>query len=79
MNFFRIIVKLLLVIGALNWGLIGFFKYNLIANLFGGEASAVARIIFSLVGLAGLYAITCFCKACSLCGCGCCKKNNGQQ
>lgn len=74
---------LLLVVGALNWGLVGFFKYNLIANIFGGEASTVARIIFALIGLAGLYSISCLCKACPFCGpgassCGCGKKGGDQ-
>lgn len=48
--------KLLLVIaliGALNWGLIGFFNFNLVAAIF-GEGSTASRIVYALVGLAGL-------------------------
>lgn len=45
------------IIGAINWGLIGFFDYNLVGSLF-GEGSAFTRIIYSLVGLSGLYLIT---------------------
>ncbi|MFL5348451.1 MAG: DUF378 domain-containing protein [Hyalangium sp.] len=46
------------IIGALNWGLIGFFNWNLVDAIFGGGAreqtSALARLIYALVGLAGL-------------------------
>ncbi len=65
----RFVAKLLMVIGSLNWGLVGFFGYDLIGDLFGGMTSAGARIIFALVGLAGLYGIAMLCRCCS-CGCG---------
>ncbi|WP_062350340.1 DUF378 domain-containing protein [Bacillus kwashiorkori] len=48
------IALVLTIIGALNWGLIGFFQYDLVAAIFGGQASALSRIIYGLVGLAGL-------------------------
>lgn len=48
----------LVIIGAINWGLIGFFGFDLVASLFGGQTSLLSRIIYSVVGLAGLYAIT---------------------
>lgn len=44
------------IIGAVNWGLIGFFDFNLVAFLFG--ASLLAKIVYALVGLCGLYLIT---------------------
>lgn len=44
----------LVVIGALNWGLIGFFEFDLVGAIF-GEMSALSRIIYDLVGLSGLY------------------------
>ncbi|MDR2940203.1 MAG: DUF378 domain-containing protein [Clostridiales bacterium] len=47
----------LIIIGAINWGLVGFFRFDLIATLF-GEATMLSRIIYALVGLAGLYALT---------------------
>lgn len=47
------------VIGAINWGLIGFFNFNLVGFLF-GNASWLTRIIYALVGIAGLYLITLF-------------------
>ncbi|WP_142413157.1 DUF378 domain-containing protein [Hathewaya massiliensis] len=49
----------LVVIGAINWGLIGFFRFDLVAALF-GNMTAFSRVIYSLVGLAGLYAISFF-------------------
>ncbi len=48
------IALLLTIIGAINWGLIGFLKFDLVASIFGGQSSIPARIIYSLVGLAGL-------------------------
>ena len=42
------------IIGAINWGLIGFFHFDLVAALFGGQGSIISRIIYSLVGIAGL-------------------------
>lgn len=48
----------LVIIGAINWGLIGLFSFDLIGALFGGQTALLSRIIYSLVGLAGLYAIT---------------------
>ncbi len=49
---------ILVIVGALNWGLIGLFQYDLVASLFGGQASLLSRIIYSLVGLAGAYCIS---------------------
>ena len=48
----------LTVIGAVNWGSIGLFKFDIVGFLFGGSGSLVSRIIFTLVGLAGLWTIT---------------------
>ena len=52
------IVLTLVIIGALNWGLIGFFGFDLVTSIFGGSVFWVSRAIFALVGLAGLYALT---------------------
>lgn len=57
MKFVNCLCLTLTIIGAINWGLVGFFNYNLVDALF-GEGSAFSRIIYSLVGLAGLYLIT---------------------
>ncbi|WP_342432818.1 DUF378 domain-containing protein [Neobacillus sp. FSL H8-0543] len=48
------IALILTIIGAINWGLIGFFQFDLVASIFGGQDSALSRIIYGLVGLAGL-------------------------
>lgn len=50
----------LIIIGALNWGLIGFFQFDLVATLFGGMTSWLSRIVYALVGLAGLYGLSLF-------------------
>lgn len=47
----------LVLIGALNWGLVGFFKFDLVAALFGGAEALLSRIIYALVGLSGLIVI----------------------
>jgi len=55
----RIIDKIalaLIVIGAINWGLIGLFRFNLVELLF-GDMTVLARIVYSLVGISGLWGI----------------------
>ena len=47
----------LAIIGAVNWGLIGFFNFNLVALIF-GSMSWISRIIYALVGLSGLYLLS---------------------
>jgi len=46
------------IIGSLNWGLIGIFGFDLVGWLFNGQGSVVSRIIFTVVGLAGLWCIS---------------------
>lgn len=48
----------LLIIGGVNWGLIGILQFDLVAWLFGGMASLMSRIIYTLVGLSALWCIT---------------------
>ena len=52
------IALILVVIGALNWGSVGLFSFDSGAFLFGGQTGAVSRIIYTLVGIAGLWCIT---------------------
>lgn len=52
------IALILAIIGALNWGLIGLFTFDLVAWICGGAGTVVARIIYSLVGLAGIWCIS---------------------
>ena len=47
----------LVVIGAINWGSIGLFKFDIVGWLFGGQAALLSRLIFTLVGIAGLWCI----------------------
>lgn len=49
----------LVIIGAINWGLVGFFKFNLVDTLF-GTMSMLSRIVYALVGLSGIYCIKMF-------------------
>lgn len=48
---------ILVIIGALNWGSIGIFGFDLVGAICGGQGSVFARIIFTVVGIAGLWAI----------------------
>lgn len=50
-------VLILVIIGAVNWGLIGFFGLDLVAFLF-GSMSLISRIIYAVIGLCGLYAVS---------------------
>ena len=50
------IALLLIIIGAINWGLIGFFNFNLVDTIF-GNMSIISRIIYALVGISGLWEI----------------------
>ncbi len=52
------ITLILSIIGAINWGLIGFFQFDLVAAIFGGEDAGMARFIFILVGISGLISIS---------------------
>ena len=48
------VALILVIIGGLNWGLVGLFKFNLVAAIF-GDMSAISRVIYTLVGIAVLY------------------------
>ncbi|MCI8805870.1 MAG: DUF378 domain-containing protein [Clostridiales bacterium] len=48
----------LVIIGAINWGLIGFFQFDLVATIFGGTGFWLTRVIYALVGIAGLYSLS---------------------
>ena len=52
------IALILVIVGALNWGSIGLFSFDVVGWLFGGQGAIVSRIIFTLVGLAGLWCIS---------------------
>ena len=52
------IALVLVIIGALNWGLIGIFSFDLVAWLFGGQTAIISRIGYTLGGLAGIWCIS---------------------
>ena len=52
------IALILVIVGALNWGSVGIFGFDAVGWLFGGQLAILSRIIFTLVGLAGLWSIT---------------------
>ena len=56
------VALILTIVGAINWGSIGIFGFDIVDSLFGGQLSVFSRIIFTIVGLAGLWAITFFFK-----------------
>ena len=61
---FNYFVLKLVIIGAINWGLIGFFKFDLVAFLF-GQMTWLSRIVYAIVGISGLYTISLFGRVCS--------------
>jgi len=64
----RFVAMLLVVVGALNWGLVGFFQFDLVNYLLGSYAPA-DTVVYDIVGVAGVYVILCAIFCC----CGCCK------
>lgn len=62
MNWLSKIALILVIIGAINWLLVGVFQWDLVTALFGGDtfrtSSGLSRIIYTLVGIAGLYSIS---------------------
>ena len=60
-NWLDVLALTLIIIGAINWGLIGFFNLDVVSLLF-GTLSAISRIVYAVVGIAGLYAIVLFWK-----------------
>lgn len=62
MNWLSKTALILVIIGAINWLLVGVFQWDLVTAIFGGDtfraSSGVSRLIYSLVGLAGIYSIT---------------------
>ena len=49
---------IIMIIGALNWGLVGIFQFDLVAAIFGGMSGVVSRIIYTLVGIAAIWGVT---------------------
>ena len=52
------IALLLAIIGGINWGCVGLFRFDLVAYLFGGQTATVSRVVYTLVGLAALWCVS---------------------
>ncbi len=50
----EMVALVLVVVGAVNWGLVGLAQFDLVAALFGGQSAVISRVVYSLVGLAGV-------------------------
>ena len=55
-----ILALILSIIGCLNWGLVGIFRFDLVAWLFGSQTALLSRILYTVIGLAGLWSISFF-------------------
>jgi len=53
---------IIIIIGAINWFSIGIFQYDIVASLFGGQSAMFSRVIYSIVGIAGIWAISLLCN-----------------
>lgn len=83
-SFVNLLALILVIVGALNWGLWGFFQFDLVAWIFHGNTVWPSRIVYSLIGLAGVWGLRFLSKCKPLCCChdqhkndkgsgGCCK------
>jgi uncharacterized membrane protein YuzA (DUF378 family) len=72
MKCINVIALILVVIGALNWGLWGFFQFDFVAYVFGGSMAGWSRIIYGIIGLAGLWSLSFFARCCKACCGQCC-------
>ncbi len=52
------IALVLTIVGGINWGLIGIFKFDLVAYLFGGQTASISRVVYTLVALSALWCIS---------------------
>lgn len=53
----NVLTLVLLIVGGLNWGLVGLFQFDLVAALFGGQEALLARVVYTLVGLSAVWQI----------------------
>lgn len=68
MRLLNFVALILILLGAINWGLWGFFQFDLVGFLFGSSMSMLARLVYCLIGLAGLWGLT-FLGRCRSMGC----------
>ncbi|MCB9805547.1 DUF378 domain-containing protein [Candidatus Nomurabacteria bacterium] len=74
----HVVTFILIIVGALNWGLVGFFGFDLVAAIF-GDMSAVSRIVYALVGVAAVVELVTHRKSCVACCKGCCDGKCGDH
>ena len=55
---FKKLILAVLIIGGINWGLVGLFRFDLVAFICGGQTAAVSRVVYTLVGLAAIWCIS---------------------
>ena len=67
MKALNVISLILILIGALNWGLWGFFQFDFVAWLFQGDSNWLSRLVYAVVGLAGLWGLRFLCPTRGLC------------
>lgn len=63
MRSLNLVTLLLIVIGGINWGLVGLFQFDLVAAIFGGPDSALSRLIYALVGVSAVWQLVPFFRA----------------
>ncbi len=66
MKALNLITLLLVIVGGMNWLLVGAFQFDLVASIFGGQDAALARIVYVLVGLSAVYQLIPFFRAMSI-------------
>ena len=65
MKLVNVITLLLVIVGAVNWGLVGLFQFDLVAAMFGGQEATLSRLTYILVAASGLYQLLPLMKAIS--------------
>lgn len=55
MKYLDVVAAVLLVVGGLNWGLVGLFEFDLVASLFGGSTTMLSKLVYVLVGVSAVY------------------------
>ena len=58
MQIAKTVALILVIVGGINWGLVGLFQFDLVAAIFGGQDAALARIVYVLVGLGALWSLS---------------------
>lgn len=81
MKFINVLAFLLVLVGAINWGLWGFFQYDLVAHFCGGNASSLSRFIYGIIGLSGVWSLKLIPRCCHFCchSCKCSSSNDNKK